>query len=150
MNGEVHQGVVAFQPTTPGCEAVMLGRIEVGEIGPVRDPRSRFPFYFRIDLPHSRTNARLNPAMSIEDARQKVADKINDWMNAAGVAPAAFAIASIPPSFYWLMGKGRTRPDEPLYAIQLIDPESGVAIVETEAEELADVINAAVKKLGGR
>lgn len=89
----LHDGVVVFRPTTPGCEEVMLGRIPIGEIGPVRDPRSRFPFYFRIDLPHSRTNARLNPAMSIEDAREKVTSKINDWMNAAGVVPARGASA---------------------------------------------------------
>ncbi len=89
MSGEVHQGVVAFQPTTPGCEAVMLGRIEVGEIGPVRDPRSRFPFYFRIDLPHSRTNARLNPALSIEDAREQVLAKIGSWLILAGLRSGA-------------------------------------------------------------
>ena len=58
------------------------------------------------------------------------------------------AIASIPPNLYWMMGKGRIRPKEPLYAIQLIDPESDIAVVETEAEELADAIDAAVKKLG--
>lgn len=57
------------------------------------------------------------------------------------------AIASIPAHLYWLMGKGRTRPSEPLYAVQLVDPESGVAIVETEAEHLADAINAAVGQL---
>lgn len=57
------------------------------------------------------------------------------------------AIASIPAHLYWLMGKGRTRPTEPLYAVQLIDPESGIAIVETEAEQLADAINAAVEQL---
>lgn len=59
----------------------------------------------------------------------------------------ARAIASIPKTVNWLMGSGRTRPGEPLYAIQLIDPESGIAIVETEAEQLADAINAAVEQL---
>lgn len=57
------------------------------------------------------------------------------------------AIASIPPHLYWLIGKGRTRPAEPFYAVQLIDPESGIAIAEAEAEQLADAINAAVEKL---
>lgn len=60
------------------------------------------------------------------------------------------AVASIPPNIYWLMGKGRTRPKEPLYAVQLIDPESGVAIAEAEAEQLAEAIDAAVKLLGAR
>lgn len=59
----------------------------------------------------------------------------------------ADAIASIPDRVYWLIGKGRTRPTEPLYAIQLIDPESGVAIIETEGEDLAETIGAAVEKL---
>lgn len=59
----------------------------------------------------------------------------------------ADAIASIPDRVYWLIGKGRTRPTEPLYAIQLIDPESGVAIVETEGEDLAETISASVEKL---
>lgn len=57
------------------------------------------------------------------------------------------AIASIPDQFYWLMGKGRTRPSEPLYAVQLIDAESGVAVVETEGEDLAGTIRAAVELL---
>lgn len=57
------------------------------------------------------------------------------------------AIASIPAHFYWLMGKGRTRPSEPLYAVQVIDPESGIAIAEAEAEQLAEAIDAAVKQL---
>lgn len=57
------------------------------------------------------------------------------------------AINSIPDRFYWLIGKGRTRPSEPLYAIQLLDPESGVAIVETEGENLVDTIAAAIGQL---
>lgn len=57
------------------------------------------------------------------------------------------AIASIPAHFYWLMGKGRTRPSEPLYAVQVIDPESGIAIAEAEAEQLVDAINAAIERL---
>lgn len=57
------------------------------------------------------------------------------------------ALARIPAHLYWLMGKGRTRPSEPLYGVQLIDPESGVAIAEAEAEQLVDAIDAAVKQL---
>ncbi|MCK1568963.1 hypothetical protein IVB08_34460 [Bradyrhizobium sp. 173] len=57
------------------------------------------------------------------------------------------AISSIPAHLYWLMGKGRTRPTEPLYAVQLIDPESGIAIAEAEAEQLVDAINAAIERL---
>ncbi|MES5483595.1 hypothetical protein QMZ05_12625 [Bradyrhizobium sp. INPA03-11B] len=60
------------------------------------------------------------------------------------------AIASVPSNLYWMMGKGRIRPKEPLYAVQLIDPESGIAIAEAEAEQLADAIDSAVKLLGAR
>ncbi|MCK1693704.1 hypothetical protein [Bradyrhizobium sp. 144] len=63
------------------------------------------------------------------------------------VQTVSHAIASIPVHLYWLIGKGRTRPTEPLYAVQLIDAESGIAIVETEAEQLVDAINAAVARL---
>ncbi len=56
-------------------------------------------------------------------------------------------LAAIPDHLYWLMGKGRTRPAESLYAVQLIDPESGIAIAEAEAEHLADAVAAAIKKL---
>lgn len=57
------------------------------------------------------------------------------------------ALASIPAHLYWIAGKGRTRPSEPLYGVQLIDRESGIAIAEGEAEQLVDAIVAAVKRL---
>jgi hypothetical protein len=57
------------------------------------------------------------------------------------------AIAGIPDHLYWLMGKGRTRPREPLYGVQLIDAESGIAIVEAEAEDLAEAIKTAVERM---
>jgi hypothetical protein len=68
-------------------------------------------------------------------------------MNALASTSDISAIAAIPSGLYWLIGKGRTRPSEPLYGIQLIDPESDVVVAEAEAEQLADAINAAVAKL---
>lgn len=62
-------------------------------------------------------------------------------------AHLAEALASIPASLYWLLGKGRVSPAEPLYAAQLIDPESGIAIAEGEADRLSEAIDIAVAKL---
>jgi hypothetical protein len=64
----------------------MLGRVQVGEISPVHDPRSRFPMCFRLDLPGASSRAWM-PAYDIEDARRLALVKINDWLNAAGVVP---------------------------------------------------------------
>jgi len=57
------------------------------------------------------------------------------------------AIAAIPNNLYWLIGKGRTRPSEPLYGIQILDPESNVAIAEGEADDVAGAVTNALKKL---
>lgn len=87
---DLHEGVVAFEPLTLGREAVMLGRVQVGEIGPVHDPRSLYPVCWKLDLPLSTSRA-WQPANDVADARDKVLQKINDWMNAAGVVPAGAA-----------------------------------------------------------
>lgn len=42
------------------------------------------------------------------------------------------AMTLIHPTFYWLMAKGKIKPNEPLYAVQIIDAESGIAVVEVE------------------
>lgn len=57
------------------------------------------------------------------------------------------AIGQIPSKLYWLLGKGKTRPDEPLYAAQLLDRATGAILAEAEADDLADAIAAAVAKL---
>lgn len=86
MARELHDGVVAFTPLPAGREAVMLGRVQVGEIGPVHDPRSLYPVCFRLDLPLLYSKA-WQPARDIEDARRQTLAKINDWLNAAGLRP---------------------------------------------------------------
>lgn len=86
MGGELHDGVVAFRPLTPGREQIVLGRIPVGEIGPVHDPRSLYPVCFRLDLPLASSTAWM-PARDVRDAQHQALDKINDWLNAAGLRP---------------------------------------------------------------
>ena len=86
MDGELHQGVVAFQPASPGRETIMLGRVPVGEIAPTHDPRGRYPTCFRIDLPLMSSAAWI-PARDIPDAQRQAIGKINDWLNAADLRP---------------------------------------------------------------
>lgn len=57
------------------------------------------------------------------------------------------AIGRIPENVYWLLGKGRNSPSEPLYGVQLLDPETRIVVAEAEAERLSDAITAAVGKL---
>jgi hypothetical protein len=85
---ETHEGVVAFRPTqlTTGREMIMLGRVQVGEISPTMDPRSRYPICFRLELPDASSRA-WQPARDIVDARRLALIKINDWLNAAGLVP---------------------------------------------------------------
>lgn len=49
-------------------------------------------------------------------------------------------IAAIPDRFYWIAGKGRARPDEPLYGIQILDAETDAIIAEAEADTLEDSV----------
>jgi hypothetical protein len=86
MGGELHEGVVAFRPLTPGREAVMLGRVQVGEISPTLNPRGRFPVCFRLSLPDCSSHA-WQPAHDVADAQRQAIDKINDWLNAAELRP---------------------------------------------------------------
>lgn len=86
---EAHDGVVEFRPAqiASGRETIMLGRVQVGEISPSVDPRSRFPVCFRLELPDASSRA-WQPARDVADARRQVVGKINDWLNAAGLVPA--------------------------------------------------------------
>ncbi len=54
-------------------------------------------------------------------------------------------IAAIPSRFYWIAGKGRERAAEPLYGIQILDPETRVVIAQAEAETLEDSIAQALQ-----
>ena len=85
MSGESHDGVVAFKPLTLGREAVMLGRVQVGEIMP-NDGGFRHQAAFRLLLPDASATT-WRPARDLTDARRLALIKINDWLNAAGVVP---------------------------------------------------------------
>jgi hypothetical protein len=85
MGGETHEGVVAFRSLTLGREAVMLGRVQVGEIMPTDGGRHQA--CFRLTLPEASTSAAWRPAADMEDARRLALVKINDWLNAADLRP---------------------------------------------------------------
>lgn len=95
MTGELHDGVVAFRRLATGREAVMLGRVQVGEISPSMNPAGRFPVCFRIDLPCASSRPWI-PARDIEDAQRQALEKINDWLNAAGVTPIGVIATATP------------------------------------------------------
>jgi hypothetical protein len=84
MSGEAHDGVVAFRPIALGREAVMLGRVQVGEIMPTDGGRHQA--CFRLSLPDVSASS-WRPCADIADARRLALIKINDWLNAAGVTP---------------------------------------------------------------
>ncbi|UFW75177.1 hypothetical protein [Bradyrhizobium sp. WU425] len=84
MAGEGHEGVVSFEPLTLGREAVMLGKVRVGEISPLDG--SRYRACFRLSLPEASATS-WRPASDIDDAKRLTLIKINDWLNAAGVVP---------------------------------------------------------------
>jgi hypothetical protein len=84
MAGESHDGVVAFRPLTLGREAVMLGRVQVGEIMPTDGGRHQA--CFRLLLPDASATS-WRPARDVADARRLALVKINDWLNAADLRP---------------------------------------------------------------
>lgn len=53
------------------------------------------------------------------------------------------ALSLISPQFYWLTGKGRNSPKEPLYAIQIIDAETRATVAQSESDLLEGCICAA-------
>lgn len=85
MAGEAHEGVVSFEPLTLGREAVMLGKVQVGEISPLDGGRHRA--CFRLSLPEASATS-WRPASDLDDAKRLALIKINDWLNAAGLVPA--------------------------------------------------------------
>jgi hypothetical protein len=86
MAGDSHEGTVAFLPLALGREQIMLGRVQVGEIGPAHGPRARFPICFRLDLPGVSSRA-WQPARDAADARCQAVGKISDWLDAADLRP---------------------------------------------------------------
>lgn len=82
-----------------------------------------------------------------DENRQSPTDTVSHGTGIGRLVNLDHAVGSIPDQLYWLLGKGRTRPTEPLYAVQIIDPDSGIAVSETEGENLVDTIRAAIEQL---
>lgn len=93
MSTETHEGVVAFRPLKGGSEQIVLGRVPIGEIGPVADPASLYPNWLRLDLPAIASHRHV-PARDVADARRQALALINDWMIAAGVTPVGRRLGS--------------------------------------------------------
>ncbi|QOG20431.1 hypothetical protein [Bradyrhizobium sp. SEMIA] len=86
MASEAHEGVVSFEPLALGREAVLLGKVRVGEIIPLDG--SRYQACFRLTLPDASASIAWWPVADISAARRLVAIKIDDWIQAAGLVPA--------------------------------------------------------------
>lgn len=56
------------------------------------------------------------------------------------------ALASIPENVYWLLAKGRLRPEEPLYAIQLLRPGTEYVIAEAEGDSIQECVAEALSR----
>jgi hypothetical protein len=64
----------------------------------------------------------------------------------AELALAADELAKLPGDVYWLLAKGRTRPDEPLWGVGITN-KAGDAIAEAEGDHPADVVRAAASQI---
>jgi hypothetical protein len=85
-SNEAHDGIVTFEPLTLGREAVLLGKVRVGEIIPLEGGRHQAAF--RLALPEASAGHAWRPASDVIDAKRLALIKINDWLNAAGLVPA--------------------------------------------------------------
>lgn len=83
-----HDGIVAFRQLALGREAVMLGRVQVGEIMQISG--DRYGASFRLLLPEASATA-WRPAQDMAAARRSALIKINDWLNAARLQPIGVA-----------------------------------------------------------
>jgi hypothetical protein len=80
-------GVVSFRPLSAGRWAVLLGKVQVGEIAPTEE-QSRHTHCFRLSLPDSAA-APWRPARDLAVARFQVLRHLNDWLNAADLVPVS-------------------------------------------------------------
>jgi len=75
---------VVFQRLGLGREAVVLGRVQVGEI--MEMDGDRFGACFRLMLPEASATA-WRPVRDRDEARRLTRIKVADWLNAAGLQP---------------------------------------------------------------
>jgi hypothetical protein len=59
--------------------------------------------------------------------------------NSMRFASVQHALNSIPDELYWVIGKGKSRPDEPLYGIQIIAEAEDDNLIEAIKSALRDV-----------
>jgi hypothetical protein len=64
--------------------------------------------------------------------------------NSMRFASVQHALNSIPDELYWVIGKGKTRPDEPLYGIQIMDKKRNI-VAEAEDDSLIEAIKSALR-----
>lgn len=56
----------------------------------------------------------------------------------------AKALAEIPAGMFWLMAKGRLTAEEPMYAIQLLEPDTHEILAQTEDNDPVKCIRSAL------
>jgi len=72
--------------------------------------------------------------------------ELSVWWNAPEfTASIDAALTLVPEGLNWLIGRGRARPDEPLYGVQLLDGERVVAGAENNATPALAICAAALK-----
>lgn len=74
-------GEVIFEPQSSGRELIKLGAVQIGEIMPNDNIRSRFKVTFRLRLPESQAWT-WRPAYDAADARRRAELHISDWLEA--------------------------------------------------------------------
>ncbi|PPQ42144.1 hypothetical protein [Rhodopseudomonas palustris] len=75
---------VTFQRLGLGREAVVLGRVQVGEIMEIEGDRGGA--CFRLNLPEASTTS-WRPARDCDEARRLSRGQVSDWIEAAGLRP---------------------------------------------------------------
>lgn len=73
-----------------------------------------------------------------------MSETVND--KAMRFASVQHALNSIPDELYWIIGKGKTRPDEPLYGVQIMDQQRKI-LAEAEDDNLIEAIRMALRDL---
>ncbi|AVT76615.1 hypothetical protein RPPS3_25520 [Rhodopseudomonas palustris] len=75
---------VTFQRLGLGREAVVLGRVQVGEIMEIEGDRGGA--CFRLNLPEASTTS-WRPVRDRDEARRLSRGQVSDWIEAAGLRP---------------------------------------------------------------
>ena len=76
---------ITFAPIAMGRLAVMLGRVQVGEIMPIG---GRHQACFKVALPEAASCA-WRPARDLDEAKKLARCAIGDWLAAAGLREGA-------------------------------------------------------------